>query len=130
MLVLAIRSDNPEAEVGLFDGNTQLGYEKWTAGRQLSQTLHRTIASLLAAHGKHLEEIEGVVCFKGPGSFTGLRIGITVADAFAYGLGVPIVATLDEGWVQTGIARLQAGEDERIAIPYYGAPVHITQQKR
>jgi tRNA threonylcarbamoyladenosine biosynthesis protein TsaB len=130
MLVLTIRTDNPEAEVGLFNGTTRLAYKKWPAGRQLAATLHQTIEDALQESGKQLADIQGIVCFQGPGSFTGLRIGLTVADTFAYAFAVPIVATMGDDWAETGIARLHAGEDDRIALPHYGAPVHITVQKK
>lgn len=129
MLILTIRTDKPEAEVGLYDNETQLEYGAWPAHRELSDTLHKKIKSLLTAKGKGLADINGIVCFQGPGSFTGLRIGITVADSLAYGLDVPIVATQDD-WIEQGIKRLQSGENDVIALPHYGAPVHITQQRK
>jgi len=130
MLVLTIRTDKPEAEVGLFDGARQLGYETWYAHRELSVTLHQKIEALLAEHGHQLAQLKGVVAFAGPGSFTGLRIGITVANAIAYGLNLPIVASKGDDWAKTGIDRLAKGESDRIALPEYGAPVHITTQKK
>lgn len=130
MLILSVRTDNPEAEVGLFDGEKQLGYETWPAHRALSITIHQKINDLLATHNKGLADISGIVGFQGPGSFTGLRIGLTVADTLAYGLQIPIVATMGEAWVQKGIAQLHAGEDDKLALPHYGAPVHITLRKK
>ena len=129
MLILTIRTDKPEAEVGLYEDDRQLAYEVWPAHRELSDTLHKKIKVLLDGQDKDLKDIEGIICFQGPGSFTGLRIGITVADTFAYGLQVPIVAAQDD-WIEQGIKRLKAGENDRIALPYYGAPVHITQQRK
>lgn len=129
MLILTIRTDNPEAEVGLYEDEKQLAYQTWQAHRELSDTLHKKIKDVLASQNKDFKDIQGIVCFQGPGSFTGLRIGITVADAFAYGLSIPIVATQDD-WIEKGIERLKAGDDDRIALPHYGAPVHITQQKK
>lgn len=129
MLILTIRTDNPEAEIGLYDDQKQLAYEVWPAHRELSDTILTKIKELLGSQGKDFKDIQGIVCFQGPGSFTGLRIGITVADTFAYGLNVPVVATQDD-WIERGIRRLKAGENDRIALPHYGAPVHITQQKK
>ena len=129
MLILTIRTDKPEAEIGLYDGAKQLAYETWQAHRELSDTIHKKIKALLDSQHKDLQDIEGIVCFKGPGSFTGLRIGITVADTLAYGLQVPIVGAMDD-WIESGIKRLEAGDNERIALPHYGAPVHITPQKK
>lgn len=130
MLVLTIRTDNPEAEVGLFDDQTKKEYETWHAHRELSATLHQKIEAVLAQQHKKLDDVAGIVGFAGPGSFTGLRIGLTVANTIAYGLRLPAVATQGDDWIRKGIARLLAGESDGIALPEYGAPVHITQQKK
>lgn len=130
MLILTIRTDKPEAEVGLFDGKTKLAYETWPAHRELSNTLHHKIQDLLKSQEKTYQNLAGIVCFQGPGSFTGLRIGITTADTFAYGLELPIVAAKGDDWVRVGIKRLQNNENDRIALPDYGAPVHITAPRK
>lgn len=130
MITLTIRTDNPSAEVGLYSDATKLAYEIWPAHRELSDTLHRKIKDLLESQHKAFNDIGGIVCFEGPGSFTGLRIGATVADAFAYGLDSPIVAAGGDDWIAIGVQRLQSGENDRIALPHYGAPVHITTPKQ
>ena len=81
MLILTIRTDKPEAEIGLFEDNKQLAYEMWQAHRELSDTIHKKIEKLLKSQKKDWQNIDGIVCFKGPGSFTGLRIGLTVGNA-------------------------------------------------
>jgi tRNA threonylcarbamoyladenosine biosynthesis protein TsaB len=130
MIILTIRTDKPEAELGLFDEQTELAYEAWHAHRELSNTLLQKIADLLASRSKVLTDIQGIVCFQGPGSFTGLRIGLTVANTLTYSLGLPIVATMGEDWLQKGIERLHAGEDDRITLPHYGADAHITLPRK
>lgn len=130
MLILTVRTDKPEAEVGLFNGQEKIAYEVWEAHRELSVTLHQKIENLLEAAGKELKDLDGIVGFAGPGSFTGLRIGLTVANALAYGLDKPVVASKDEDWIASGIARLENGDRDKIAMPEYGAPVHITKQKK
>jgi tRNA threonylcarbamoyladenosine biosynthesis protein TsaB len=129
MLILTIRTDKPEAEVGLYDDEKQLAYEVWQAHRELSSTIHKKIAKILSVKGATFKDLKGIVCFEGPGSFTGLRIGITVADSFAYGLDIPIVSAADD-WIEQGIKRLKSGENDRIALPHYGTPVHITKPRK
>ena len=129
MIILSIRTDKPEAELRLFDGQTQLTEIVWQAHRQLAETIHLKIQELLSGQQKQLNDIEGIVAFQGPGSFTGLRIGLSVANALSDGLSVPIVAAQGDNWQQTGIARLLKGDRDQLAMPEYGAPVHITQQK-
>ena len=129
MLILTIRTDKPEAEIGLFEEERELKYEQWQAHRELAETIHTKIDELLKAQQKELKGIAGIVVFRGPGSFTGLRIGITVANALADAIGIPIVSETDDEWIAKGIARLRKGENETIALPEYGSEPNITQPK-
>jgi tRNA threonylcarbamoyladenosine biosynthesis protein TsaB len=129
MLTLTIRTDRPESEVGLYENENRLKYEVWLAHRELAETIHKKIEELLKSQQKELNELGGIIVFKGPGSFTGLRIGITVANALADSLGIPIVSAKGENWVQTGLQKLQKGENERIVLPEYGSEPNITQPK-
>jgi len=130
MLIITFRTDKPEAELGLYEDTKQLAYMTWLAHRELAETLHAKIDELLKSQQKELQDTEGIVVFKGPGSFTGLRIGLTVANAFAYSLDVPIVAVEDPNWLQSGLSKLMNGENEKITAPEYGALPNITPQKK
>lgn len=130
MIILTIRTDKPEAEIGLYDGKKQLGYTKWEAHRQLSETIHIKIKELLDAHKKNWHDIEGVALFKGPGSFTGLRIGFSVGNAMAFGQNIPIVSESGDNWVQQAIEGLKKGENEQVAMPEYGAVANTTKPRK
>jgi tRNA threonylcarbamoyladenosine biosynthesis protein TsaB len=130
VIILTIRTDKPDAEIGLYDDNKQLAYETWLAHRQLAETLHRKVEGLLKGQNKEWPDIAGIVCFQGPGSFTGLRIGLTVGNALAYSYNLPIVATQDPEWLENGVKRLLNGETDKRAMPFYGADAHITPQKK
>lgn len=130
MIILALRTDKPEAEIGLFDDNKEIAYNKWEAHRQLAETIHLQIAKILQSEGKDWQDIEAVVVYKGPGSFTGLRIGLSVANALAYSLGVPIVASEQDDWKETGIKRLLDGDTDVTTVPEYGAPIHTTTPRK
>ena len=129
MIILTLRTDKPEAELGIYDDLQQLTYFTWEAHRQLAETLHQKIREILDTKGSSLNDIGGIVVFEGPGSFTGLRIGISVANALAHSLQIPVVASSDN-WIESGIERLLSGESDKIALPKYGAPVHITKQRK
>lgn len=130
MIILTIRTDKPEAEIGLFDNDTQLAHETWHAHRELAETIYKKVRALTESASKTIEDVEGIIAFQGPGSFTGLRIGLTVANALAYGLSIPVVATQTDAWVGLGIARLRAGESDHIALPEYGGEANITTPKK
>lgn len=129
MIILTIRTDKPEAEIGLYDDQEQLKYEMWQAHRQLAESIFYKLQSLLEAAGKNWQNVEGIVAFRGPGSFTGLRIGLSVGNALSDGLRVPIVGMENPAWIENGIKRLKSGQNDTVALPEYGAPVHITKQK-
>ncbi|HXH27055.1 MAG TPA: tRNA (adenosine(37)-N6)-threonylcarbamoyltransferase complex dimerization subunit type 1 TsaB [Candidatus Acidoferrum sp.] len=130
-LILTIRTDKPEAEIGIFtkDG-ARLSYKTWEAHRELSTTLLAKIHSQLAEQGTTFRGLDGLVVFRGPGSFTGLRIGITVANTLAYSLGIKIVGAEGSNWQAQGIEQLKNGKNERLVLPVYGALPHITQPTR
>lgn len=134
MLILTIRTDKPEAELGLFDGENRLAYFTWHAHRELAETIHQKIKGMLEEHKKTIGDIEGIVVFKGPGSFTGLRIGVSVANALADSLAVPVVGALHgeaegENWSLQGIRRLIDNQNDQIVLPEYGAAPHVTMPK-
>ena len=130
MKVLTIRTDNPQAEIGLYDADNKLAYETWQAHRQLAETLHHKIQEILEGQKVSLQDLTGIIVYQGPGSFTGLRIGLSVANALADALSVAIVGSQTDAWIQSGLDRLRAGNNDQVVVPEYGAPVHITEQKK
>jgi tRNA threonylcarbamoyladenosine biosynthesis protein TsaB len=127
---MTLKTDEPEARLALYDDEQLLQREVWTAHRQLTETIHLKLADLLKAQQKEWSAIQGIVCYKGPGSFTGLRIGLSVGNATAYGVGASVVSETGEDWESKGIKRLLSGDNEVTAMPEYGAEVHITKARK
>jgi len=130
MLILTICTDNPQAEIGLFEDTKKLIYETWAAHRELSVTIHKKLAQLLKSQKKDWQDIEGIVCFQGPGSFTGLRIGLTVGNTLAYSYSIPIVGTSGDDWVKDGLQKLCSGQNDTLVMPEYGADANITTPRK
>jgi tRNA threonylcarbamoyladenosine biosynthesis protein TsaB len=130
MIILTIRTDKPEAELGLYDDSKQLAYTTWLAHRELSETIHLRLRDILVAQHKELHDLQGIVFFQGPGSFTGLRIGASVVNALGEGVRAAIIGSVGEDWIQQGINRLLAGEADPLAIPEYGAAPNITAPRK
>lgn len=130
MTILALRTDKPEAELYLYKNETKLGEIKWQAHRELSNTLNTKIKEILNMSSILLDEVDGIVCFEGPGSFTGLRIGLSVANALAYSYNIPIVARGGEKWLGIGIGDLLAGKSDKIALPKYDRPATTTPPRK
>ena len=130
MLILAIRTDKPESEIGLFEDLNKLTYLTWQAHFELAETIHDKVSVMLKKANKSWHELGGIVVYKGPGSFTGLRIGIAFANTLADSLSIPIIGATSEEWVNIGIKKLLDHEDEKNIVPEYGAEVHITLPKK
>ncbi|CAN5709158.1 hypothetical protein BH23PAT2_BH23PAT2_02850 [soil metagenome] len=130
MLILAIRTDKPEAEIALLEDAVVRGQIHWIAHRELASTLHTKIIDVLKANSKVLGDIEALVVYEGPGSFTGVRIGVTVANALAGSLDIPIVGATDSHWQTEGVEKLGSQPESAYAIPVYDRPAATTPQKK
>lgn len=130
MTILTIRTDKPESEIGLYNDSRQIAYDTWIAHRQLATTIHERIKQLLTDNKKDWTDIAGIVVYKGPGSFTGLRIGSSVANALAYSLEIPIIGISSDGWIGNGVNSLLTNDDQKVVLPEYGAEAHITQPRK
>ena len=126
-MILSLRTDNPEAEIGLFDGQKELAYVRWQADRELSDTIHHKIRELLDQQKLDWTDLTGIIFFAGPGSFTGLRIGASVAQALSYSLAIPLIGANSKSWLKAGLAKLRKGEYDQILTIEYGAEPNITK---
>ena len=127
-MLLAIRTDTATTELFLMTpGGVIVARDRWESGRQLSSQLLDHIQKLLQKQNSTWSALAGIIVFRGPGSFTGLRIGVTVANAIAYAQSIAIVGTLGDTWLEEGAQRLRHKEDDTQVIPEYGALPHITK---
>jgi tRNA threonylcarbamoyladenosine biosynthesis protein TsaB len=92
-VILAINTSTPQFSLALVDEGGALLAE-WTLSPRTKDFRHFMTAldHLLQVSGVAFEDISGLAVAKGPGSFTGLRVGLSAAKGFCEGLGVPIVA--------------------------------------
>lgn len=102
----------------------------WEAGRELAHGLLGYLQEQLAAHDASWHDISGIGVFRGPGSFTGLRIGITVLNTLADSLQVPIIGVTGDSWMDDAQKRLKMGENDRIVLPFYGGDATITTPRK
>lgn len=130
MTYLAVRTDNPQAELALYEDEKRIAHELWQADRRLALELIGHVETFLAEAEKQFTDIDGLVVFRGPGSFTGLRIGITVMNTLSYARTIPIVGETGENWQAQGVDRLMGGGDDKVVLPEYGAEARITLPKK
>ena len=99
MLILAFETSAKAASVALLENGKLLGESYQNTGLTHSQTLMVMAEDALKSGGKTAAEVEAVAVAAGPGSFTGVRIGVAAAKGFAWGKEIPCygVSTLEGG---------------------------------
>jgi tRNA threonylcarbamoyladenosine biosynthesis protein TsaB len=129
-MILTIHTTGMTSSIGLIDANgKELDAKTWESGRDLSDQLLAEIKHLIEEQGSQLSDLTGIIIFSGPGSFTSLRIGHTVANALADGLNIAVVGAMGEDWVKDGLAELKVSSTKEPALPFYGAEANITKPK-
>lgn len=130
MIILTIKTDQEIAELGLFNLKSKLEYINWQAHRELSVTIHKKAGQLLTSKSLDWHDIQAIVFYEGPGSFTGLRIGASVANALASSLNVPIAQSSGDKWIDHGINQLQKNKTSRLVTPKYSSLPKITKPRK
>ena len=93
MKILHIETSSKNCSVAISDGEELLCLcEEVSENYKQSESLHTFVEWALEGAEISLKEIEAVSLGKGPGSYTGLRIGAASAKGFCYGLKVPLIA--------------------------------------
>lgn len=104
--------------------------DEWQADRTLAKGLLQYLQQQLNIRQATFADITGIGVFQGPGSFTGLRIGLTVLNTIADSQQISIVGATGDDWQDSALARLQAGENDQIVLPFYGSQAHITAPRK
>ena len=97
MLILAFETSAKAASAALLEDGKLLAESYQNTGLTHSQTLMVMAENLLHQCGKTVNDVNAVAVAAGPGSFTGVRIGVAAAKGFAWGREVPCygVSTLE-----------------------------------
>lgn len=91
MRILAFETSAKAASVALLEEDRLLGEYYMNCGQTHSRTLMQMVQELLDNCGLTPADVTAVACAAGPGSFTGVRIGVAAAKGFAWGRELPCV---------------------------------------
>ncbi len=96
-MLLAFDTSTHRASVALCQNGELLVEYTWDVGASHSVELLRRVEWLVNERGLSLSQLTAVAVATGPGSFTGVRVAVTVAKSLAFGLNIPLlgISTLD-----------------------------------
>lgn len=106
-MILGIDTSGENCYIALIDGaSDNIAHTHFSHNRQLIELLPAHIETFLADSNMTLADIDCLVCGTGPGSFTGVRVGVMYAKTLAFALGKPVI----------GISSFDAIAYENIAV--------------
>lgn len=129
-MILLCDTSTPWCLLTLIDGTGERFDYKWEAGRDLARHLLKYLHDRLEEHAWSFDDITGIGVMKGPGSFTGLRIGLTVLNTIADAQAIPIVGESGEDWQTKALKRLATVDNDQIVMPDYGSEANITLPRK
>lgn len=98
-LVLSMDASGPVECVGLAQGGVVLAESSRRRSRGRGSALAARVRDVLVDADRGVGELAAIACVVGPGSFTGIRVGIATAQGMAAALGIPTVSwTATEAW--------------------------------
>ena len=124
-MIVLLDTSTPVCVLTMVEGEAQRQVT-WHADRSLAHG----ILSFLQQNTGGIQYIRAIGVMRGPGSFTGLRIGLTVANTIAAEQHIPIVGEVGAEWQARCLARLDRGETDHIVLPVYGADARITRPRK
>ena len=95
---------------------------------QKSDNLLLKIKQILSRNNLNLRDLKAIVVHQGPGSFTGLRIGISIANTLSYSLNIPVIGVKNQQNIlkiaEAGFKKYKAGQKfKSIVLPFYGEDI-------
>jgi tRNA threonylcarbamoyladenosine biosynthesis protein TsaB len=117
MLILAVDTTTPSGSVALLEDGALLGEVNLESAATHSARLLRSVDYLLGAHGRDVKDVDAFAVAAGPGSFTGIRIGVGAVKSLAFASGKPVapVSTL------LALASKLAADGARLVCPLLDA---------
>ena len=128
-MIILLGSSTAICKITLVDGDWRQDYQ-WESDRTLAKWLLGYLDKILKEHDKTWTDISAIGVFEGPGSFTGLRIGLTVMNTIADSQNIPIVGARGDNWQDEVLAKIKAGKNEKIVLPFYDRGANITKPRK
>ena len=131
MIDLLLDSSNVDLSVGLAKDGKILDYTSYEAWQCQSEYMIQEIDKLLTKHNITRQDISGVIVNIGPGSYTGIRISLTIAKVMCLALNIPLYALSSLRALQKGLEPsicLMNARSNRSYIGVYSDEVILVDQ--
>lgn len=126
-------TSNDEAKIKLFNKNGSVVDQIiWRSQKNQSEELLKKIDDLLLKNSLSKSELSAIIVNQGPGSYTGLRVGLSTANAIAFSFDIPVKGVKNDNNI-TKISKIMFNFKEKshksLVLPIYKYPAKITKSK-
>jgi len=128
-MIILLDTSTPICKITIIDDGNRLD-DDWQSDRMLANGLLGHLDELLKKLHKSWSDISAIGVFEGPGSFTGIRIGLTVMNTIADAQNIPIVGGRGDSWQDDVLMKIRSNKNEKIVLPFYGSEANITTQRK
>jgi tRNA threonylcarbamoyladenosine biosynthesis protein TsaB len=119
-LILNIETATRNCSVALAEGETVLAVKEAMDIDSHASLLNGFIADVLESSGKTMQQLDAVAVSNGPGSYTGLRIGLSTAKGLCYALDIPLITVNTLHSLASAMIAF-AGDEDAVYIPLIDA---------
>lgn len=125
-----------QLNVGLFEKGNFYWLKK-SISQKKNEKILLTINKILDKNNKTIKDLKGILVVNGPGSFSGIRVALSVANTLAWALnipaiGIPLEKKGDQELFEKGLKKLKKEDNQKsfgIVKPFYGKKPNITKPK-
>lgn len=132
-MFLYLDTSSEEAKIKLFNKSGKIHDQKnWQSQKNQSEELLTEIDNILLKNNLNKSELFGIIVNQGPGSYTGLRVGLSTANAIAFSLNIPILGVkngANSAKIKKIVSSFDKGSQKSLILPVYKYPAKITKPK-
>ena len=119
-ITIGIDTTGPEGEVALFVKDKGRAIRRSTLGH--AEWVLPAIYKLLKRSNKSLKDASDIVVLTGPGSFTGTRVGVTIANTLSWALNIPVFGITNDqaSGIKEAVSKVR--KDQKAHYPRFARP--------
>lgn len=132
-MFLYLDTTSEETHIKLFNKSGKvIDQTNWLSQKNQSEELLRKINKIIVKNCLNKHELSAIIVNQGPGSYTGLRVGLSTANAIAFSLNIPILAVKDgsnDKKIMKTISDIKQKPNRSQIMPIYKYPAKISKSK-
>lgn len=122
-MILVIDTTDRECKVGFFDG-ANIDRIKWCWEKDTGTEVLENIDKLLKKRQKKLKSVKTILVNQGPGSYTGTRVGITIANTLGWSLNIPVFGYSGKDFKEIAKEIFKKLKSGKIPLDHFPTPIY------